>query len=339
MEEELEKKIKVIIYGCGIMGRKVAEALYEKESFEIVGAVDINPDLSGLDLGDVFDKPYKTGVIIEKDAEALFSKVSAHAAVLTTISHLKKVFPQIVQCMKAGLNVISTCEELSFPWKREADLAREIDDLAKDYGVTVVGTGINPGYLMDTLPLVLTAPCLRVDSIKVTRMMDSSKRRIPFQKKVGTSMTKEEFREKIDNGTITGHVGLLESINMIAAGLGWSLDEAVELPPEPVIADRRIETGLGPVGPGDVVGLLSVAFAKRAGKDVITLEFNANASVDEEYDEIVIEGVPRIHEKIIGGIHGDIGTVAVTINTIPRAVEAPPGVKVMKDLPPALATL
>jgi 4-hydroxy-tetrahydrodipicolinate reductase len=338
MEVELEKKINVIIYGCGIMGRKVAESISEKESFEIVGAVDIDPDLAGLDLGDLFDKPRKTGITVERDAEALFSKVNAHAVVLTTISHLKKVFPQIVQCMKAGLNIISTCEELSFPWKREAELTREIDDLAKDFGVTVVGTGINPGYLMDTLPLVLTAPCLSVDSIKVTRMMDSSKRRIPFQKKVGTGMTTEEFREKIDNGTITGHVGLLESINMIAAGLDWSLDEAVELPPEPVLAERNIETGLGTVAPGDVVGLLSVAYAKLKGEKVITLEFNANASVDQEYDEIVIEGVPRIHEKIIGGIHGDIGTVAVTINTIPRAVEASPGVKVMKDLPPALAT-
>ena len=118
----MNNKIKVIIYGCGIMGRKVAEALYEKESFEIVGAIDINPDLAGLDLGDIFDKSEKTGIYIERDAEALFSKVSADAAVLTTISHLKKVFPQIVQCMKAGLNVISTCEELSFPWKREVDL-------------------------------------------------------------------------------------------------------------------------------------------------------------------------------------------------------------------------
>ena len=170
-------------------------------------------------------------------------------------------------------------------------------------------------------------------------MMNSAKRRIPFQTKVGTGMTQEEFREKIENKTITGHVGLLESINMIAAGLGWELDEAVELPPEPVIANEEISSGLGPVQPGQVIGLTSVAFAKREGREVIYLEFNANAGVDEEYDEIIIDGIPKIHEKIIGGVHGDIGTVAVTINTIPRAVEAPAGVKVMKDLPPAVVTL
>jgi 4-hydroxy-tetrahydrodipicolinate reductase len=237
------------------------------------------------------------------------------------------------------LNVISTCEELSFPWKRSPDLANKIDALAKEKGVTVVGTGINPGYLMDTLPLVLTAPCLRVDSIKVTRMMNSAKRRIPFQKKVGTGMTKAEFAEKIENKIITGHVGLLESINMIASGLGWELDETLELPPEPVTANKEIKTGLGTVKPGDVIGLTSIAVARKAGKKVITLEFNANANVDEEYDEIIIEGVPAIREKIIGGVHGDIGTVAVTVNTIPRAVEAPAGIKVMKDLPPAAAVL
>lgn len=333
------KKIDVIIYGCGVMGCKASEALLNKKSFQIVGAVDINPDLVGKDLSEILDTPDKLNIPIEKDAEALFSKVKAQVAVLTTESHLKRIFPQIDQCMKAGLNVVSTCEELSYPWKRSAELTREIDNLAKNYGVTVVGTGINPGYLMDTLPLVLTAPCLKVDSVNVNRMMNSAKRRVPFQKKVGTGMTQEEFREKIDKGIITGHVGLLESLYMIAAGLNWELDEAMELPPEPVIADKEIKTGLGTVPQGNVIGLISVAYAKKEGQKVITLEFNANASVDEEYDEIIIEGVPRIHEKIIGGVHGDIGTVAVTINTIPRAVKAPPGFIVMKDLPPVIATL
>lgn len=332
------KKIKVIIYGCGVMGRKVAEALLDKESFQIVGAVDIDPEIVGKDLGEILEDRKKLGIIIEKDAESLFSKIDAQAAVLTTSSHLKKVFPQILQCMKAGLNVVSTCEELSYPWRRSAELTKEIDDLAKDYNVTVVGTGINPGYLMDTLPLVFTAPCLKVDSIRVTRMMNSAKRRIPFQKKVGTGMSQAEFRDKIDKKIITGHVGLLESIHMIAEGLCWDLDEATELPPEPVITDREIMTGMGAVKPGDVIGLVSVAFAKKGGREVITLEFNANADVDEEYDEIIIEGVPRIHEKIIGGVHGDIGTVAVTINTIQKAVEASPGFKAMKDLPPTVAT-
>jgi hypothetical protein len=335
----LKEKIKVIIYGCGVMGCKVARALLDKESFEIVGAVDINPELVGKDLGDVLDINKKLDIEIEKDAKALFSKTKAQAVVHTTTSYLKDVLPQISQCVKVGLNVISTSEELSYPWKRHPELARELDEFAKKEGVTVTGTGINPGYLMDTLALMLTAPCLSVKTVKVTRMMDSSKRRVPFQKKIGSGMSQEEFREKIEKGIITGHVGLLESIYMIAEGLGWELDRAEELPPEPVIDEKEVETALGSVPPGNVIGLTSLAYGQKGEEKVINLEFCANAAVDEEYDEITIEGEPNIHQKILGGVHGDVGTVAVTINTIPRVVEAMPGLRLMKDLPVPSTTL
>jgi 4-hydroxy-tetrahydrodipicolinate reductase len=332
------KQTKVIIFGCGVMGRRITEALSKKKSFSIVGAIDIDAQLVSQDLGSLFGSDQNLGISIQNNPEELFNRVEADVVVLSTISHLKDVYSQIDQCVQAGLNVVSTCEELSYPWDREPELAHKIDDLAKEKGVTVVGTGINPGFLMDTLPLMLTAPCLEVNSIKVTRMMDSSKRRIPFQKKIGTGLSLEVFRDKIDNKIITGHVGLLESINMVADGLGWQLDETVELPPEPVIADREVETGLGIVKPGAALGLVSVAYARMGGEKVITLEFNANAGVDEEYDEVIIEGVPNVRERIIGGVHGDIGTVAVTINTISRAIQSEPGLILMKDLPPAIAT-
>lgn len=332
------KQTKVIIYGCGVMGKRIAEALSKKKSFSIVGALDIDAQLVGQDLGSVLGGDKNLGMAIQNNPEELFNRVEADVVVLSTISHLTDVYSQIDRCVQAGLNVVSTCEELSYPWERGPELAKKIDDLAKKKGVTVVGTGINPGFLMDTLPLMLTAPCLEVNSIKVTRMMDSSKRRIPFQKKIGTGLSQEDFRKKIDNKIITGHVGLLESIHMIADGLGWLLEEAVELPPEPVIADREVETGLGAVKPGDALGLISVAYAKKGGKKVITLEFNANAGVEEEFDEVNIQGIPNVRERIIGGIHGDIGTVAVTVNTIPRAVQSRAGLISMKDLPPVIAT-
>jgi hypothetical protein len=333
------KKRNVIIMGCGIMGRRVAEALMPKQSFEIVGALDIHPELVGKDLGSLFSTPQDTGIIIESDAGKLLARVEAEAVVHTTLSHLKTVYPQILECLKAELNVISTCEELSFPWKRHPELAAKIDEQARAAGVTVVGTGINPGYLMDSLPLALSAPCLRVDSIRVTRMMNSAKRRIPFQTKVGTTMTQPEFRQKIEDGTITGHVGLLESINMIASGLGWELDEATELPPEPVIAETPTESGMGTVPPGDVIGLKSMAHAQMDGRRVITLEFYAFAGIAQEYDEVEIQGEPDIRERITGGVHGDIGTVAMAINTIPKAIEAAPGLKIMSQLPAPCATL
>ncbi len=328
-------KIKVVIYGCGVMGRKVVEALLDKTSIEVVGAVDIDPEIAGKDLGEILDHPIRIGVTIEEDADTLFSRVNSDAVILTTTSHLKSIEPQIVQCINAGLNVVSTCEELSYPWKRSPDLADKIDKMAKEAGVTIVGTGINPGYLMDFLPLTLTSPCLRVDSVRVTRMMNSGRRRIPFQKKIGTGMMPVEFRQKINDKVITGHVGLLESINMIAAGLSWELDKTVELPSEAVITEKPIETGLGLVEPGNVIGLKSIAYGEMGGEKVITLEFFAFVGVEEEYDEVIIEGLPRIHERVIGGVHGDVGTVAMTINTVLRAVQAAPGIKLMKDLPAA----
>lgn len=333
------EKINVIIYGCGVMGKRVAQALAVKRSLDVVGAVDIDPDLVGKDLGELFDPSQETGITIEKEAEDLFSRVEAQAVVLTTTSHLTSVFPQVEQCVKAGLNVISTCEELSYPWKRDPELARKIDDLAREKGVSVTGTGINPGFLMDTLPLIMTAPCLDVKSVKVIRMMDSSKRRLPFQQKIGTGLTQREFQQKMEEKMITGHVGLLESIHMIASGLGWDLDEAVELPPEPMIDEKETQTAVGIVQPGDVIGLTSLAYGRKRGQDVISLEFTAHAGVDEEFDEIQITGEPNIRQKIMGGVHGDIGTVAVTINSIPRVVAVPPGLVLMKDLPPTLATL
>lgn len=331
------EKIKVIIYGCGVMGRKIAEAIQNKSSLTIVGAVDIAPELTGLDLGELFENQVKTGVQISDNPEKLLAETEADVAVLTTTSYLPDVKDQIFTCLKAGLNVVSTCEELSFPWKRHPQLAQEIQAEAQRAGKTVVGTGINPGFLMDFLPLTLTSPCLKVNSIKVTRMMNSARRRLPFQKKVGTGLTPEEFQEKISQKIITGHVGLLESINMIAAGLHWELDKTVELPPEPVIADQPTSTGFGEIEPGKVIGLKSVAYATQNGRRVITLEFYAYAGVTEEYDEIFVDGQPSIHEKIIGGVHGDIGTVAMTINTIPRTVKALPGLKVMSELPPPVA--
>lgn len=320
------------------MGRRVAQVLSNKKSFEIVGAVDVDKELVGKALGNLLDPPQKLGVKVEENADKLFSEVKAQAVVLTTTSYLKDIHPQLIQCIEAGLNVVSTSEELSFPWKQSPDLAARIDELAKEKGVTVVGTGINPGFLMDTLPLVLTGPCLRVDSIRVVRMMNSAMRRIPFQKKVGTGMSRDEFEEKIEKKIITGHVGLVESVHMIADGLGWDLDEVKELPPEPAIAENEIKTGMGTVRVGDVMGLVSVAYGKKGGQKIINLEFNAHAGVDEEYDEVIIQGEPQIHEKILGGVHGDIGTVAVTVNTIPNAVKSTPGLKITKDLPPAIVT-
>ncbi len=325
-------RIRVVAYGLGVMGAGVVKALQSKEGFRLVGAVDTDPKLAGRDVGEVLGLPAPLGVTVDGDAAAVLGRVGADVAVHATSSDLRVVEPQLLACVKAGLDVVSTCEELAYPWKRHPEVARRLDAAAKEHGASLVGTGINPGYLMDALPLVLTAPCLRVDSIRVVRMMNSARRRIPFQAKVGTGLTPAAFRQKIDSKAITGHVGLTESIRLIAEGLGWTLDRIEEAPPEAVIADKETPSGLGPVPPGRVTGLKSVAHGYRGREAVIAMEFTAHAGVGEEYDEVVIRGEPDIHQRILGGVHGDTGTLAMVINAIPRIVQAPPGLRTLLDL-------
>ncbi len=334
----MENEINVLLYGLGAIGRRIAKAVLEKKGLRVVGAVDISKEIVGKDLGEILESNKRVGVTVTDDVDALLSKIKANIAIIATTSYLKDVYPQIEKCVKAGINVISTCEELSYPYYKYPQISNEIDELAKKYGVTVLGTGINPGYLMDTLPIVLTGPCKKVESIKVTRMMDSSKRRIPYQKKIGTGLSPEEFRKMIDKKKITGHVGLVESIAMIAEALGWKLDEIREFPPEPVIAEKEIVTSYTTVKPGFVAGLKSIAHGIKNGKAVIILEFISHAAVEEEYDAVSIEGTPKIYEKIAGGVHGDIGTVAMIINMIPKVLNAKPGLMTMKDLPLPSAT-
>jgi 4-hydroxy-tetrahydrodipicolinate reductase len=236
-------------------------------------------------------------------------------------------------CIKAGINVISTCEELSYPYVKYPQLSKKIDKLAKKHRVSVLGTGINPGFLMDTLPLILTTACQRVDSIKVTRMMDSSKRRLSYQKKIGTGLTKEEFMWKVKEQKISGHVGLVESIGMISGAMGWKLDEIKEIPPKPVISEMEINTSYTTIKAGCVAGIKSLAYGILKSTPIITLEFVSNVKIKKEYDAITIQGIPNISEKIIGGINGDIGTVALIINMIPKILQAKPGLKIMNDLP------
>jgi len=329
----MTNKVRVILFGIGAIGSRIAKFALEKKGLEVVGAVDVAKDKVGKDLGEVLEVGKALGVTITDDPDALFSRVKADIVIHATTSYLKDVYPQIAKCVKAGINVVSTCEELSYPYYKHPELANEIDELAKKHGVTVLGAGINPGYLMDTLPITLTGPCQEVKTVKVTRMMDSSKRRIPYQKKIGTGLTPEEFKKMIEEKKITGHVGLIESIAMIADAMGWELEEIQELPPEPVIAEEEIVTSYTTVKPGQVAGLKSVAHGVKEGKKVITLEFISHAAVKEEYDAVSVEGVPNIYQKIAGGVHGDIGTVATIINSIPKVINANPGIVTMKDLP------
>jgi len=331
-------EIKVVLYGVGEVGSRIARHLLEKEGIEIVGAIDMAKDKVGKDLGEVLGLSKHLGVQVSDNPDMVFSKVKPDIAVHATGSFLKQVYPQIETCIKHGVTVVSTCEELSYPYVSDSQAAQKLDRLAKKHKVTVLGTGINPGFLMDTLAITLTGLCQKVEKISVTRSMNAATRRVPFQKKIGAGLTVDEFKEKIEKGHITGHVGLAQSISMIAAALAWKLDKIIIDKVQPVIAAKPASSEAVKVEKGKVAGLKQVARGIKSGREAITLEFQAYIGAEGEYDSIDIEGVPPIHEKISPCVHGDHGTVAVIVNSIPKVINAPPGLVTMKDLPIPSAT-
>ncbi len=329
----MDRPIRVAFYGVGAISGFITRALLQKKGVEIVAAVDIAEDKVGRDLGEVLGLPAKLDLIVARNVKEAFSEVKPDIVIHATSSSLKQVHSQLCECIKEGVSVVSTCEELSYPYWKNRVMAEDLDRLAKDHGVSVLGTGINPGFLMDTLPITATGPCLNVRRIRVTRMMNSGKRRIPYQKKVGTGLTKEAFRDKIEKKEITGHVGLDSSIAMISDSLKWKLEKIVEMPPEPVLAKRNLKTSYTTIPKGHVAGLRSIAYGIVGGEKKIELEFVSHAQVEEEYDSVEIDGEPNVRLRIEGGIHGDVGTTAMIINAIPRVINASPGLHTMNTLP------
>jgi len=333
------RKIRVVLYGVGAVGGLIAKFLLEKEGVEIVGAVDIAKDKVGKDLGEVLGLEKKLGIRISENADIVLLKVKADIAIHATSSFLKDTYPQIASIIKHGVKVISTCEELTYPYYTEPKLAKELDSLAKKHNATVLGTGINPGFLMDTLIITLTGVCQKIEKIEAARVMNASTRRIPFQKKIGAGLTVKEFRRKIENKQITGHVGLEQSIAMIADALAWKLDKIVAEPVEPVIAKKSVKSKAIEVKVGKVAGLRQKAKGIMKNREVIVLDFQAYIGAEKEYDTITIEGVPNIKQKIQPCVHGDVGTIAMVVNSIPKVLKASPGLFTMKNLPVPSAAL
>ena len=325
------KKVRVVQFGCGPIGCSVIRYARNRPDIEVVGAIDIDAGLVGRDLGEAAGIDDKLGVLVSAEADAILSQTKPDVVFLTTSSSLRLVHAQVGKCIDASANAISTCEELAYPYRKEPRISADIDRKARDKGVTVLATGVNPGFVMDAWPLFMTGVCQHVIRIKAVRVQDASPRRRPFQRKIGAGCTLEEFDQLVAAGTLK-HVGLAESIAMIASGLGWGLDEITESI-EPVVARSRVETGFIEVQPGQAAGIRQVGRGIRARDEVITLEFEAYVGARESYDAVYITGTPKLEAVVKGGIPGDIATAAMTVNCVHRVMDAPPGLLTMKDLP------
>ena len=322
--------IRVIQYGLGPIGCAVARHVVERAGLELVGGVDIDPAKVGKDLGEVIGLGRALGIPVDATLGQFLARTRADVVLHTTSSYFALFTDQILEILQAGLDVVSTSEELSFPWLAHSKEAGEIDRVARKAGKTVLGTGVNPGFLMDSLPLNLTAICQRVDRIDVTRRMNASNRRGPFQAKIGSGMTVDAFTAKMAEGRM-GHVGLPESMGMVFHTLGKKLVR-YESSVEPVLAERIVKTEYFEVKAGQVRGLKQVARGHTDRGEFMTLTFIAALNEDGEGDVIRITGRPNLEVKLTG-TNGDIATVAITVNAIRRVKEAAPGLVTMCDLP------
>ena len=246
-------RIRVVQFGLGPIGQACVQALLQKPAFHLVGGIDADPQKVDKDLGEACGLKKRIGLAVRGDAEAALAEWRPHVALHTTQSFLNQIEDQLTTLIRAGVYVVSSAEELFYPYARDPEFCQRIDALAKQYGVAIVGTGVNPGFVMDVLPLCLTGVCTEVRKIVVTRVVDASKRRLPLQKKIGAGLTLREFRARVASGSF-GHIGLRESALAVMQTMGWPADEIKESI-RPVIAKRKIRTRSYTIASGQVTGL------------------------------------------------------------------------------------
>ena len=328
----MNKKIKVVQYGLGPIGCRSVQYLTERGHFDLVGAIDSDRQKLGVDVGDLAELPGQLGLRVTDDATNLLREVEAEVVVLTTTSSLEQIRHQVLEIVSCGKNVVSTCEELMYPWLTSPSLAKEIDLAAREQGVSVLSTGVNPGFLMDFLPLVMTGVCRDVEKVTVERIQDAQFRRLPFQKKIGAGLTEREFEERVRAGNLR-HVGLTESMHLLASGLGWRLDKTEDII-EPVIASREVATANLTIEPGRALGVSQIGKGYVGSEEVITLIFRATIGEPEPRDRVLIQGTPSIDMTIEEGVNGDTATCAIIVNAIPVVIQAPAGLRTMADINP-----
>jgi hypothetical protein len=323
-------RIKVLHVGLGPIGAAVVRQVAGRKGLVIVGAVDVDPGKAGRDLGEVCDVGRRLTIKVGDDIARAIKSAKPDVALLCTSSSLKKVVPEFEAVLKLKVPIVSTTEELAFPVKSNAAVAKRLDALAKRSRVAILGTGVNPGFVMDALPIALTAVCERVDAIEIDRVQDARIRRLPFQQKIGAGLTRDEFMDRVKHGTVR-HVGLAESITMIAQAMGWKLDRVTD-EIQPKIAAERVTSEFLTVEPGLVCGLVQDGIGYVKGNPLIKLHMEAYLGAPESYDGVRITGRPPLAMRIAGGVHGDIATASMVVNSIPKILRAAPGLRTMLDM-------
>ena len=321
----------ILQIGFGPLGIQIAKYIAQKETVKTVAVIDVSSELMGKSLNEVVPE-LSNKVFISSSIEAAISSLTSKldVAIITTVSSLEKLIPQVEAVAKLGIPVISTCEELSYPWKLQPELSDKLDRICKEHNIACLGTGVNPGFLMDYLPSVFTSISKEIEYIKVERVQDATPRRVPFQQKIGAGLTLEEFRRKETTGTLR-HVGLQESVYLLANSIGLKLDKVTESL-EPVIAEIAVASDAIKVDKGNVRGVEQIAHGYVNGECKIKMHFKAAIGEPRSFDKVIIKGVPNFSSEIEGGINGDIATCAITINCINSILKASAGLQTMATI-------
>lgn len=323
-------KVRIAQFGLGSIGVECLRLVAEKPWAELVGGVDIDPKKIGRPLGAIAGIALPETARVHGTFEELLRVARPDVVLHTAVSRFPQAVAQLEPIVRAGVNVVSSCEELIFPQLKAAAAAKAFDELCRKHNARVLGTGVNPGFVMDTLAICLTGVCRAVEKIEITRVVNASLRRLPLQKKIGSGLAPDEFRALFREGKM-GHVGLVESLALVAHSLGWQIGPITETC-EPVIATRDIQTKFITVTKGLTCGIHHRAEASADAKP-ISLDLQMYLDAENPRDAVTITADPPVESVIHGGVHGDRATVAVLVNSVPRLLQTAPGLRLMTDLP------
>ncbi len=321
---------RVLQVGLGPLGRRIVSDFYARRLGEVVAAVDPANDVAGKELSELASGA-PAGVRVVATVEEVADWSSVDCAIVTTSSDLELVMPTLRTLLDHGVAVLSTCEELAYPWLRHPVFAQELDERAIRNGGRVLGTGVNPGFLMDAFAVCTTTACNAVRSIRVTRLQDASSRRVPFQRKIGAGLDDAAFEARAAEGTLR-HVGLGESLHFVGHYLGWTFDRWEE-ELTPVKAERDLDCALGPIPAGHSSGVRQVARGYVGDESVAELVFQAAIAQPDPHDRVEVDGDPPLDLVWKGGVHGDTATSAIVLNSIRALRTAAPGLHTMATLP------